>query len=203
MHVTFSFSSFVSVAQWQRLQDHWLLPGISRGKDLQGETGTGLLCNECFTFMDVCLVCQQGKPSAFKEVYSGVAKQYNVTRLMPSTKYAFRLAAKNDVGMRFVSFMTIKWSLSPIILAIFESEAEPCVSVCVFVSSAFSSVLSCCTAGCTASPPPPPPAPQLTESGVTWLCLQWGAPCGSASRDTLAYILEMEETGSVSEQEVV
>ena len=44
---------------------------------------------------------QQGKQSAFKEVYSGLAKQYKVMRLTPSTKYAFRLAAKNDVGMRY------------------------------------------------------------------------------------------------------
>lgn len=45
---------------------------------------------------------QQGKQSAFKEIYSGLAKQYKVAHLMPSTKYAFRLAAKNDVGMRYV-----------------------------------------------------------------------------------------------------
>ncbi|XP_076878829.1 fibronectin type-III domain-containing protein 3a-like isoform X2 [Brachyhypopomus gauderio] len=41
----------------------------------------------------------EGDQSAFKEVYSGLAKQYKVMRLTPSTKYAFRLAAKNDVGM--------------------------------------------------------------------------------------------------------
>ncbi|XP_036425313.1 fibronectin type-III domain-containing protein 3A-like isoform X2 [Colossoma macropomum] len=104
---------------------------------------------------------EQGKQSAFKEVYSGLAKQYKVMRLMPSTKYAFRLAAKNDVGM-----------------------------------SAFSAVLSCCTASCSASPPAPPSPPRLTEAGVTWLSLEWGAPCGSASRDTLTYILEMEDKES-------
>ncbi|XP_017579026.1 fibronectin type-III domain-containing protein 3A-like [Pygocentrus nattereri] len=104
---------------------------------------------------------EQGKQSAFKEVYSGLAKQYKVMRLMPSTKYAFRLAAKNDVGM-----------------------------------SAFSAVLSCCTASCSASPPAPPSPPRLTEAGVTWLSLEWGAPCGSASRDTPTYILEMEDKES-------
>uniref|UniRef100_A0AAR2L2W5 Fibronectin type-III domain-containing protein n=1 Tax=Pygocentrus nattereri TaxID=42514 RepID=A0AAR2L2W5_PYGNA len=103
----------------------------------------------------------EGKQSAFKEVYSGLAKQYKVMRLMPSTKYAFRLAAKNDVGM-----------------------------------SAFSAVLSCCTASCSASPPAPPSPPRLTEAGVTWLSLEWGAPCGSASRDTPTYILEMEDKES-------
>ncbi|XP_062856456.1 fibronectin type-III domain-containing protein 3A-like [Trichomycterus rosablanca] len=41
---------------------------------------------------------EQGKQSAFKEIYSGLAKQYKVARLLPSTKYAFRLAAKNEVG---------------------------------------------------------------------------------------------------------
>ncbi|XP_066505199.1 fibronectin type-III domain-containing protein 3A-like isoform X2 [Hoplias malabaricus] len=108
-----------------------------------------------------CLEYHEGKQSAFKEVYSGLAKQYKVMRLTPSTKYAFRLAAKNDVGM-----------------------------------SAFSAVLSCCTADCSASPLTPPAPPQLTEAGVTWLALEWTAPCGSASRDTLTYILEMEEKGS-------
>ncbi|XP_046705382.1 fibronectin type-III domain-containing protein 3A-like isoform X1 [Silurus meridionalis] len=46
-----------------------------------------------------CLEYQQEKQSAFKEIYRGLAKQYKVVHLMPSTKYAFRLAAKNDVGM--------------------------------------------------------------------------------------------------------
>ncbi|XP_066571394.1 fibronectin type-III domain-containing protein 3A [Amia ocellicauda] len=41
----------------------------------------------------------EGKPSAFKEIYFGHMKQYKVIRLAPSTKYAFRLAAKNDIGM--------------------------------------------------------------------------------------------------------
>ncbi|KAK3535479.1 hypothetical protein QTP70_016899 [Hemibagrus guttatus] len=104
---------------------------------------------------------EQGKQSAFKEIYSGLAKQYKVVHLMPSKKYAFRLAAKNDVGM-----------------------------------SAFSAVLSCCTASCVVSPPAPPPPPRLMEAGVTWLSLEWSTPCGTASRDTHSYILEMEEIGS-------
>lgn len=104
---------------------------------------------------------EQGKQSAFKEIYSGLAKQYKVVHLMPSTKYAFRLAAKNDVGV-----------------------------------SAFSAVLSCCTASCVMSPPAPPPPPRLMEAGVTWLSLDWSTPCGTAGRDTLSYILEMEEIGS-------
>uniref|UniRef100_A0AAR2JAI5 Fibronectin type-III domain-containing protein n=1 Tax=Pygocentrus nattereri TaxID=42514 RepID=A0AAR2JAI5_PYGNA len=109
----------------------------------------------------------EGKQSAFKEVYSGLAKQYKVMRLMPSTKYAFRLAAKNDVGMRCVSGLSL--------------------------------VLNCCcTASCSASPPAPPSPPRLTEAGVTWLSLEWGAPCGSASRDTPTYILEMEDKESVN-----
>uniref|UniRef100_A0AAR2KZA4 Fibronectin type-III domain-containing protein n=1 Tax=Pygocentrus nattereri TaxID=42514 RepID=A0AAR2KZA4_PYGNA len=114
----------------------------------------------------------EGKQSAFKEVYSGLAKQYKVMRLMPSTKYAFRLAAKNDVGMRCVSGLSL--------------------------------VLNCCcTASCSASPPAPPSPPRLTEAGVTWLSLEWGAPCGSASRDTPTYILEMEDKESVSGQKGV
>ncbi|MBN3322966.1 FND3A protein, partial [Atractosteus spatula] len=41
----------------------------------------------------------EGKQSAFKEVYFGHMKQFKVIRLTPSTKYAFRLAAKNDIGL--------------------------------------------------------------------------------------------------------
>ncbi|XP_033906453.3 fibronectin type-III domain-containing protein 3A-like [Acipenser ruthenus] len=41
----------------------------------------------------------EGKQSAFKECYYGHAKQYKVVRLSPSTKYAFRIAAENDIGM--------------------------------------------------------------------------------------------------------
>ncbi|XP_053361693.1 fibronectin type-III domain-containing protein 3A-like isoform X2 [Clarias gariepinus] len=108
-----------------------------------------------------CLEYHEGKQSAFKEIYSGLVKQYKVAHLMPSTKYAFRLAAKNDVG-----------------------------------TSAFSAVLSCCTASCVMSPPASPPPPRLLEAGATWLSLEWSAPCGTASRDTLSYILEMEENGS-------
>ncbi|KAL4648825.1 fibronectin type-III domain-containing protein 3A-like isoform X1 [Arapaima gigas] len=41
----------------------------------------------------------EGKQSAFKEVYFGHAKHYKIVKLAPSTKYAFRIAAKNDIGM--------------------------------------------------------------------------------------------------------
>uniref|UniRef100_W5NCU0 Fibronectin type-III domain-containing protein n=1 Tax=Lepisosteus oculatus TaxID=7918 RepID=W5NCU0_LEPOC len=41
----------------------------------------------------------EGNQSAFKEVYFGHMKQFKVIRLTPSTKYAFRLAAKNDIGL--------------------------------------------------------------------------------------------------------
>uniref|UniRef100_A0A4W4HGZ9 Fibronectin type-III domain-containing protein n=1 Tax=Electrophorus electricus TaxID=8005 RepID=A0A4W4HGZ9_ELEEL len=105
-----------------------------------------------------CLEYHEVRGQAFKEVYSGLAKQYKVMRLMPSTKYAFRLAAKNNVGM--------------------------------------SAVLNCCTASCTASPPAPPSAARLKEAGAMWLSLEWSAPCGPASQDTLSYIVEMEEIGS-------
>lgn len=71
------------------------------------------------------------------------------------------------------------------------------------LSSAFSAVLSCCTASCVMSPPAPPPPPRLMEAGVTWLSLEWSTPCGTASRDTLSYILEMEEIGSVSVQKAL
>ncbi|KAI1898925.1 hypothetical protein AGOR_G00077410 [Albula goreensis] len=100
----------------------------------------------------------EGKQSAFKEVYCGHAKQYKVIRLTPSTKYAFRIAAKNSIGM-----------------------------------SAFSELLTCSTAGCAPAPPAPP---RLAGAGVSWLALEWSAPCGPASDGAYTYTLEMEEEGS-------
>ncbi|XP_068107011.1 fibronectin type-III domain-containing protein 3A-like isoform X2 [Hyperolius riggenbachi] len=41
----------------------------------------------------------EGKHGPFKECYFGHLKQYKLTKLSPSTRYAFRLAAKNDIGM--------------------------------------------------------------------------------------------------------
>ncbi|XP_059588743.1 fibronectin type-III domain-containing protein 3a isoform X3 [Alligator mississippiensis] len=41
----------------------------------------------------------EGKSGVFKECYYGHLKQYKLTKLSPSTKYSFRLAAKNDIGM--------------------------------------------------------------------------------------------------------
>ncbi|MEE6507609.1 hypothetical protein FKM82_027211, partial [Ascaphus truei] len=41
----------------------------------------------------------EGKHRPFKECYFGHLKQYKLTKLSPSTQYAFRIAAKNDIGM--------------------------------------------------------------------------------------------------------
>nr|DBA20876.1 TPA: hypothetical protein GDO54_017616 [Pyxicephalus adspersus] len=41
----------------------------------------------------------EGKQGPFKECYFGHLKQYKLTKLLPSTRYAFRIAAKNDIGM--------------------------------------------------------------------------------------------------------
>jgi len=44
---------------------------------------------------------EQGKgDSHFTEVYSGNQKQYKVVKLLPSTSYAFRIAAVNGIGKR-------------------------------------------------------------------------------------------------------
>jgi len=43
---------------------------------------------------------------SFVEIYSGPQKQYKVTRLSPSTSYAFRLAAVNSVGQRLVNVLS-------------------------------------------------------------------------------------------------
>ncbi|XP_006008926.1 fibronectin type-III domain-containing protein 3A isoform X1 [Latimeria chalumnae] len=41
----------------------------------------------------------EGKLGAFKECYFGHLKQYKLTKLFPFTRYTFKLAAKNDIGM--------------------------------------------------------------------------------------------------------
>uniref|UniRef100_A0A6J0URN3 Fibronectin type-III domain-containing protein 3A n=1 Tax=Pogona vitticeps TaxID=103695 RepID=A0A6J0URN3_9SAUR len=41
----------------------------------------------------------EGKNGAFKECYYGHLKQHKITKLTPSTRYMFRVAAKNDIGM--------------------------------------------------------------------------------------------------------
>ncbi|KAJ8394377.1 hypothetical protein AAFF_G00045880 [Aldrovandia affinis] len=108
--------------------------------------------------MGYLLEYDEGKHSAFKEIYSGPAKQYKVLRLTPSTKYAFRIAAKNTVGV-----------------------------------SLFSECLTCSTAGCAPAAPAPP---RLAGAGVSWLALEWSAPCGPTAELTYTYTLEMEEEGS-------
>uniref|UniRef100_A0A8D0G8D1 Fibronectin type-III domain-containing protein n=1 Tax=Sphenodon punctatus TaxID=8508 RepID=A0A8D0G8D1_SPHPU len=45
----------------------------------------------------------EGKNGTLKECYYGHLKQYKLTKLTPSTKYLFRVAAKNDVGMSVFS----------------------------------------------------------------------------------------------------
>jgi len=43
----------------------------------------------------------------FTEVYSGLEKQYRLTKLNPGSTYKFRLAAANDLGKRFVSYLSL------------------------------------------------------------------------------------------------
>ena len=42
----------------------------------------------------------QKLPVCFTEVYTGTKRQHNVTKLQPSTRYMFRLAAINSIGKR-------------------------------------------------------------------------------------------------------
>lgn len=45
----------------------------------------------------------QGKGTGiYEQCYYGPQKQYRVTKLSPASRYAFRLAAKNDMGVRSV-----------------------------------------------------------------------------------------------------
>jgi len=46
------------------------------------------------------LLFQGNGDGSFVEIYSGPQKQYKLTKLSPSTSYAFRLAAANSVGQR-------------------------------------------------------------------------------------------------------
>ncbi|XP_028816611.1 fibronectin type-III domain-containing protein 3A-like [Denticeps clupeoides] len=110
------------------------------------------------------LECSEGKQENFREAYCGSLKQFKLHRLTPSTKYTFRVAARNQLGV-----------------------------------SAFSEVLTCCTAGCA---PPPPAPPRLRAAGVSWLSLEWSAPCGPPSRDTFTHLLEMEEGPDFKPQHV-
>ncbi|KAJ7420451.1 hypothetical protein WISP_48387 [Willisornis vidua] len=101
----------------------------------------------------------EGKSGPFKECYYGHLKQYKLTKLSPSTRYALRLAAKNDIGM-----------------------------------SGFSEPVWFCTAGAV---PPAPAPPTRRDCGVTWMSLNWSPPIGATPGDPLAYILDMEEEGSL------
>ena len=40
---------------------------------------------------------------AFVELYKGLQRQYKVTKLAASTRYTFRLAAINSIGIRLVA----------------------------------------------------------------------------------------------------
>lgn len=46
--------------------------------------------------------------------------------------------------------------------------------------------------------PPTPPPPKLKEAGICNLSLEWCAPPNPNPNDSLTYVLEMEEAGSVS-----
>lgn len=46
--------------------------------------------------------------------------------------------------------------------------------------------------------PPTPLPPKLKEAGICSLSLEWCAPTNTNLNDSLTYVLEMEEAGSVS-----
>ncbi|KAG5852165.1 hypothetical protein ANANG_G00059530 [Anguilla anguilla] len=132
----------------------WLMLRTKNSLSLQWKAP----CDNGSKITGYLLEYDEGKQSTFREIYCGHAKQYKVIRLTPSTKYAFRLAAKNGIGM-----------------------------------SAFSELLTCSTAGCAPAPPAPP---RLAGASVSWLALEWSAPCGPSADGTYTYTLEMEEEGS-------
>ncbi|KAJ8256673.1 hypothetical protein COCON_G00188250 [Conger conger] len=60
-------------------------------------------------------------------------------------------------------------------------------------TSVFSEAVALFTSG---SVPAVPVAPELVQTGVTWLCLRWQRPPSSPPEDDIFYILDMEEEGS-------
>ncbi|XP_062872362.1 fibronectin type-III domain-containing protein 3a isoform X2 [Trichomycterus rosablanca] len=116
-------------------------------------------CDNGSKIQNYILQWDEGKGTGvFEQCYYGPQKQYRVPKLSPASKYSFRLAAKNDMGVSEFS--------------------EPV------------DMLTSC------SVPAPPPSPELVQTGVTWLCLQWKRPVGSPKEDEIGYVLEMEEEGS-------
>lgn len=61
--------------------------------------------------------------------------------------------------------------------------------------SDFSEIAVFHTSGTT---PPTPSPPKLKEAGIYNMTLEWCAPTNTNPNDSLTYVLEMEEAGSVS-----
>jgi len=63
--------------------------------------------------MAIAACCVQGAgDGSFSEIYAGPQKQYKLTKLSPSTSYAFRLAAVNSVGQRLDTMLShVRFSL--------------------------------------------------------------------------------------------
>ncbi|XP_028570532.2 fibronectin type-III domain-containing protein 3A [Podarcis muralis] len=53
----------------------------------------------------------EGKNNAYKECYYGHLKQHKITKLTPSTKFRFRLAARNDIGISEFSETLVCYTL--------------------------------------------------------------------------------------------
>uniref|UniRef100_A0A7N8XX76 Fibronectin type-III domain-containing protein 3A n=1 Tax=Mastacembelus armatus TaxID=205130 RepID=A0A7N8XX76_9TELE len=125
-------------------------------------------CDNGSKIQNYILQWDEGKDTGnFEQCYYGPQKQYRVTKLSPASRYSFRVAAKNDMG----------------------------VSHCLHLSTRveFSEVVDLFTSG---SVPLAPFPPELEMAGVTWLCLKWQRPTSSPKEDDIYYILEMEEEGS-------
>lgn len=146
----------------------------------------------------------------FEQCYYGPQKQYRVTKLSPASKYSFRLAAKNDMGVRCVCCVCVcVGALSQLLLdecgcksvgVLIQPLLEvPFSDLCPFTSccSEFSEPVDMLT---SCGVPTPPKSPELLQAGVTWLCLQWNRPESSPKEDDIGYVLEMEEEGSVRTQ---
>ncbi|KAG9341694.1 hypothetical protein JZ751_018758 [Albula glossodonta] len=138
----------------------------------------------------------EGKQSAFKEVYCGHAKQYKVIRLTPSTKYAFRIAAKNSIGMSKENHTARSASFLGAVVkddSVLEHFDVATPSALDRMWEALTAAYYFPVSGCAPAPPAPP---RLAGAGVSWLALEWSAPCGPASDGAYTYTLEMEEEGS-------
>lgn len=54
----------------------------------------------------ICFIYQGKKNNSFRECYFGGQRHYKLTHLCPAMAYTFRVAARNDIGIRYQCYIT-------------------------------------------------------------------------------------------------